>query len=314
MKKISVIVPMYFEEAVVSECYKRLKEVLTNLNDYNYEIIFVDDGSRDQTLSILEKIAMVDKNIKVISLSRNFGHQAAVQAGLKLSSGDAVIIIDADLQDPPELIPQMISLWENGNDVIYAKRKSREGETKFKLFSAKMFYNILNDLSDVSIPKDTGDFRLADRKVVDVINSLPEHNKFFRGLFSWVGFKQAPIEYERKERFAGETKYPLNKMIKLAKDGIFSFSTKPLKFVTKLGIVSIFISILILIYSILSFIFDWNNLTAGWTSIMVTVTFFAGVQLISLGMISEYIGRIYDESKNRPSYIINKKINFEDEL
>ena len=314
MKKISVIVPMYFEEAVVSECYKRLKEVLTNLNDYNYEIIFVDDGSRDQTLSILEKIAMVDKNIKVISLSRNFGHQAAVQAGLKLSSGDAVIIIDADLQDPPELIPQMISLWENGNDVIYAKRKSREGETKFKLFSAKMFYNILNDLSDVSIPKDTGDFRLADRKVVDVINSLPEHNKFFRGLFSWVGLKQAPIEYERKERFAGETKYPLNKMIKLAKDGIFSFSTKPLKFVTKLGIVSIFISILILIYSILSFIFDWNNLTAGWTSIMVTVTFFAGVQLISLGMISEYIGRIYDESKNRPSYIINKKINFEDEI
>ena len=314
MKKISVIVPMYFEEAVVSECYKRLKEVLTNLNDYNYEIIFVDDGSRDQTLSILEKIAMVDKNIKVISLSRNFGHQAAVQAGLKLSSGDAVIIIDADLQDPPELIPQMVSLWENGNDVIYAKRKSREGETKFKLFSAKMFYNILNDLSDVSIPKDTGDFRLADRKVVDVINSLPEHNKFFRGLFSWVGFKQAPIEYERKERFAGETKYPLNKMIKLAKDGIFSFSTKPLKFVTKLGIVSIFISILILIYSILSFIFDWNNLTAGWTSIMVTVTFFAGVQLISLGMISEYIGRIYDESKNRPSYIINKKINFEDEI
>ena len=314
MKKISVIVPMYFEEAVVSECYKRLKEVLTNLNDYNYEIIFVDDGSRDQTLSILEKIAMVDKNIKVISFSRNFGHQAAVQAGLKLSSGDAVIIIDADLQDPPELIPQMVSLWENGNDVIYAKRKSREGETKFKLFSAKMFYNILNDLSDVSIPKDTGDFRLADRKVVDVINSLPEHNKFFRGLFSWVGFKQAPIEYERKERFAGETKYPLNKMIKLAKDGIFSFSTKPLKFVTKLGIISIFISILILIYSLLSFIFDWNNLTAGWTSIMVTVTFFAGVQLLSIGMISEYIGRIYDESNNRPSYIINKKINFEDEL
>ena len=175
-----------------------------------------------------------------------------------------------------------------------------------------MFYRILNDLSDVSIPKDTGDFRLADRKVVDVINSLPEHDKFFRGLFSWVGFKQAPIEYERKERFAGETKYPLNKMIKLAKDGIFSFSTKPLRFVTKLGIISMIISILILIYSLLSFAFDWNNLTAGWTSIMVTITFFAGVQLISLGMIAEYIGRIYEESKNRPSYIINKKINFED--
>ena len=312
MKKISVIVPMYFEEAVVSECYSRLKEVLINLKKYEYEIIFVDDGSRDQTLTILEKIALANKNVKIISFSRNFGHQAAVGAGLRYSTGDAVIIIDADLQDPPELIPQMIELWENGNDVIYAKRKSREGETKFKLFTAKMFYRILNDLSDVSIPKDTGDFRLADRKVVDVINSLPEHNKFFRGLFSWVGFKQAPIEYERKERFAGETKYPLNKMIKLAKDGIFSFSTKPLRFVTKLGIISMIISILILIYSLLSFAFDWNNLTAGWTSIMVTITFFAGVQLISLGMIAEYIGRIYEESKNRPSYIINKKINFED--
>ena len=311
MKKISVIVPMYFEEAVVSECYSRLKEVLINLKKYEYEIIFVDDGSRDQTLTILEKIALANKNVKIISFSRNFGHQAAVGAGLRYSTGDAVIIIDADLQDPPELIPQMIELWENGNDVIYAKRKSREGETKFKLFTAKMFYRILNDLSDVSIPKDTGDFRLADRKVVDVINSLPEHDKFFRGLFSWVGFKQAPIEYERKERFAGETKYPLNKMIKLAKDGIFSFSTKPLRFVTKLGIISMIISILILIYSLLSFAFDWNNLTAGWTSIMVTITFFAGVQLISLGMIAEYIGRIYEESKNRPSYIINKKINFE---
>ena len=306
MKKISVIVPMYFEEAVVSECYSRLKEVLINLKKYEYEIIFVDDGSRDQTLTILEKIALANKNVKIISFSRNFGHQAAVGAGLRYSTGDAVIIIDADLQDPPELIPQMIELWENGNDVIYAKRKSREGETKFKLFTAKMFYRILNDLSDVSIPKDTGDFRLADRKVVDVINSLPEHNKFFRGLFSWVGFKQAPIEYERKERFAGETKYPLNKMIKLAKDGIFSFSTKPLRFVTKLGIISMIISILILIYSLLSFAFDWNNLTAGWTSIMVTITFFAGVQLISLGMIAEYIGRIYEESKNRPSYIKNK--------
>lgn len=311
MKKISVVVPMYFEEAVASECYKRLKEVFSNLENYEYEFIFVDDGSRDQTLSILEKFAIVDKNVKVISFSRNFGHQAAVGAGLKASSGDAVVIIDADLQDPPELIPQMIELWENGNDVIYAKRKAREGETKFKLFTAKMFYRILNDLSDISIPKDTGDFRLADRKVVDVINSLPEHDKFLRGLFSWVGFKQTPIEYERKERFAGETKYPLNKMVKLAKDGIFSFSTKPLKFVTKLGIISIVISILILIYSLLSYIFNWNNLTAGWTSIMVTITFFAGIQLVSLGMIAEYIGRIYEESKDRPSYIISKKINFD---
>ena len=313
MKKVSVIIPVYFEEEVVSECYKRLKEVFTNLEKYEYEFIFVDDGSRDRTLEILEKIAYVDKNVKIISFSRNFGHQAAVQAGLKASIGDAVVIIDSDLQDPPEIIVKMLELWENGNDVIYAKRKVREGESRFKVFSAKMFYKVLNNLSDFSIPKDTGDFRLADRKVIDVINSLPEHDKFYRGLFSWVGFKQVPLEYDRKERFAGKTKYPLNKMIKLAKDGIFSFSTKPLKFVNRLGIISIIISICILIYSLISFAFNLNSLTPGWTSIMVTITFFAGVQLISLGMIAEYIGRIYEKSKGRPVYIINKKVNFEEE-
>ena len=225
MKKLSVIVPMYCEEAVIGECYKRLTNIMKKIDNYNYEIIVVNDGSKDNTLEILEEIAQKDKNVKVISFSRNFGHQAAVTAGLKNVTGDAIVIIDADLQDPPELIPDMLKLWEEGNEVIYAKRKTRKGESAFKLLTAKMFYNTLNALSDVEIPKDTGDFRLVDRKVVDTINQMPEHNKFLRGLFSWVGYKQVPFEYERQERYAGKTKYPLRKMIKLASDGIIRFST-----------------------------------------------------------------------------------------
>lgn len=311
MKKISVIIPMYYEEEVAEECYKRMTSVLQNIENYDYEIICINDGSRDKTLSILENLAIRDKRLKVLSFSRNFGHQCAVTAGLKYVTGDAIVIIDADLQDPPELIPEMLKLWEAGNDVIYGKRKTRDGESVFKLFTAKIFYKTLNALSDVEIPKDTGDFRLVDRKVVDTINSLPEYNKFLRGLFSWVGYKQIPFQYERKERFAGKTKYPLKKMLKLASDGIISFSTKPLKIVGGLGILSIVISFILLIYALISYIFKLNNLSAGWTSLMLGITFFAGVQLLSLWIMSEYIARIYDESKNRPQYIIEKKINIE---
>ena len=238
-------------------------------------------------------------------------HQAAVTAGLKFITGDCAVIIDADLQDPPELIPDMVKEWEKGYDVIYGKRKKRDGESAFKLLTAKAFYQTLNKLSDIEIPKDTGDFRLADRKVIDVINSLPEHNKFLRGLFSWTGFKQEPLEYERKERFAGTTKYPLKKMRKLATDGILSFSIKPLKLVGGLGILSVVISIIILIYAILSFAFKWNNITPGWTSIMCTLTFMGGIILISLRMMGEYIGRIYDEVRGRPQYVIEKTINID---
>ncbi len=312
MKKISVVIPMYYEEEVAQECYSKMTQVLLNIKDYDYEIICVNDGSKDKTLPILEKIAEEDKKVKVISFARNFGHQCAVTAGLKYVTGDAIVIIDADLQDPPELIPEMLKLWEEGNEVIYGKRKTREGESKFKLLTAKMFYNTLNALSDVDIPKDTGDFRLVDRKVVDVINSLPEHNKFLRGLFSWVGFEQKAFEYERKERFAGKTKYPLKKMLKLASDGIIGFSSKPLKIVGGLGIITICMSFIILIYAILSFAFKWNQLAPGWTSLMVATTFFSGVILISLWMIGEYISRIYDETKGRPQYIINKEINIEE--
>ena len=309
MKKISLVIPMYYEELVAEECYKRVNSVLTNMQGYEHEIIFINDGSKDKTLEILEKIAEKDSNVKVISFSRNFGHQAAVTAGLKCTSGDAVVIIDADMQDPPELIPEMLKLWEAGNEVIYGQRKTREGESAFKLMTAKMFYKTLNVLSDVDIPQNTGDFRLVDRKVVDKMNSLPEHNKFLRGLFSWVGYKQYAFEYERKERFAGETKYPLRKMLKLAADGIISFSTKPLKILGALGMFAIIISICLLIYALISYIFKLNNLSAGWTSIMVSITFFAGVQLVSIWIMSEYIGRIYDETKQRPQYIIDKKIN-----
>ena len=312
MNKVSVVIPMYYEEEVAEICYDRVSTVLRKLSDkYEYEIIFVNDGSKDKTLSILKNIADNNKCVKIISFSRNFGHQAAVTAGLKEVTGDAIVIIDADLQDPPELIPEMLELWEQGNEVIYGKRKTRKGESAFKLLTAKMFYKTLNALSDVEIPKDTGDFRLVDRKVVDVVNNLPEHNKFLRGLFSWVGFKQKAYEYERQERFAGETKYPLKKMLKLASDGIISFSNKPIKMVGALGIISIIISVIILIYALISYIFKLNELSAGWTSLMVAITFFAGVQLLSLWVISEYIGRIYDEAKGRPQYIVDKKINIE---
>ena len=311
MKKISVIIPMYYEEEVAEECYKRMCKVLNQIEGYDYEIICINDGSQDKTLDILEELAKQDKKLKIISFARNFGHQPAVTAGLKFATGECAVIIDADLQDPPEHIPQMLKLWEQGNEIIYGKRKRRRGESVFKLVTAKLFYKTLNALSDVEIPRDTGDFRLVDRKVINIMNSLPEHNKFLRGLWGWMGFKQIPYEYERKERFAGKTKYPLNKMLKLASDGIIGFSTKPLKLVGGIGIISIFISFIILIYAILSYIFEWNNITTGWASIMVAITFFAGVQLLSIWVISEYIGRIHDESKGRPEYIIDKTINID---
>ena len=311
MKKISIVIPVYNEEKVLEISYNKIRNILENIQKYDYEIIFINDGSKDNTLSILERISNENEKVKILSFSRNFGQEAALTAGLKYVSGDAIVIIDADLQDPPELITEMLSLWEQGNEVIYGKRKRRKGESAFKLLSAKMFYKTLNALSDVEIPKDTGDFRLVDRKVVDVINSMPEHNKFLRGLFSWVGFKQYAYEYKRDERAAGNSKYPFKKMWKLATDGIISFSTKPLKLVGGLGIMTIVLSICILIYSLISFALKLNNLTPGWTSIMVAITLFSGIQLLSIWIMSEYISRIYDETRKRPEYIIDKKINIE---
>ena len=308
---ISIVVPMYFEEEVAQECYNRITAVM-NSNHYNYELVFVNDGSTDRTLEILEQIAMNDNRTKVISFARNFGHQIAVTAGIDYAKGDAIVIIDADLQDPPEVIPELVNKWLEGFDVVYAKRKKRKGETWFKLLTAKYFYKFLNYMSDIDIPKDTGDFRLIDRKVAAVFRKMTEKNRFVRGMFSWIGFSQTYIEYERDERFAGETKYPFKKMIKFASDGIIAFSSKPLKLVMTLGSASVLVSIFVLLYSILTRLFG-HEVQPGWASIMVAITFFSGIQLLGLGIVGQYIARIYDESKNRPIYIVKDVYNLEAE-
>ncbi|MHB1394730.1 MAG: glycosyltransferase family 2 protein [Clostridia bacterium] len=311
-KLISIVVPMYYEEKVAEECYKRLKSVMDTCG-YEYELVFVNDGSRDGTLDILERIAGNDKNVKVLGFSRNFGHQVAVTAGIDKARGSALVIIDADLQDPPELIPEMLKLWEQGYEVVYAKRKRRKGESIFKRATAGLFYRLLDKLSDTRIPLDTGDFRLIDAKVADELRKMREKNRFLRGMVSWIGFKQIPVEYEREERFAGETKYPLKKMLKLALDGIISFSSKPLKLSQYLGLFAVICAMAIFIYSVAYRIVGGKNLVSGWASIMTTVAFLGGVQLISIGILGEYIGRMYDESKGRPLYIIEKEININDE-
>ncbi|EEL85091.1 Uncharacterized glycosyltransferase ykcC [Bacillus cereus AH1272] len=302
---------MYFEEEVAQECYNRLKSVMLQ-NDINYEFVFVNDGSTDRTMEILSEIAANDYRTKIVNFARNFGHQVAVTAGIAAAIGDAIVIIDADLQDPPEVIPELIAKWEEGYEVVYAKRKQRKGETWFKLLTAKYFYKFLNYMSDIDIPKDTGDFRIIDRKVADVFNQMTERNRFIRGMMSWVGFRQTYVEYERDERFAGETKYPLKKMIKFASDGIIAFSTKPLRIVMSLGLLSVLISIAVLLYTITVKIIG-NDTQTGWASIMVAITFFSGIQLLGLGIVGQYIARIYDESKNRPIYIVKETINVDQE-
>ncbi len=310
---ISVIIPCFNEEKVIEKTYERLKDVFKNNEISDYEFLFVNDGSKDNTLNILKNISKIDRNVKVLSFSRNFGHQCAVSAGINECKGDLAIIIDADLQDPPELIPELIKVYEKERaNVIYCVRKERKGETFFKKFTASMFYKVLNMLSEVDIPLNTGDFRLIDRKVIDTFKKMPERNKFIRGMISWIGFKQIPFYYVREERFAGETKYPFKKMIKFAFTGIFYFSKKPLKLSLNLGFFSILIGLFLSIYVIVARFSGLISTVPGWASIIISVIFFGGIQLFTIGVLGEYIGNIFDEVKKRPEYIIEQRINFEE--
>jgi dolichol-phosphate mannosyltransferase len=277
--------------------------------EMDIEYIFINDGSKDNTYFCLKKIAESSSQVKVINFARNFGHQIAITAGMDYAYGDAVVIIDADLQDPPEVILQMVEKWKEGYDVVYGKRLKRQGETFFKKLTARAFYRILDSMTDVKLPVDVGDFRLIDRKVCDAMKMLPERSRYVRGLVSWVGFKQTSVEYVRDKRFAGETKYPLKKMLKLANDGIFSFSYKPLKLATFFGMTVSALSFIYLIVVLIQKLIN-HNIVAGWASSMAVSLFFNGVMLIVIGIMGEYVGRIYEEVKARPLYIVGELFGF----
>jgi dolichol-phosphate mannosyltransferase len=308
-KLLSIVVPCYNEEEVIRETIKRLKDVCSELIDIDVELIFVDDGSHDKTRDLLKYSASEDDRIRIIGFARNFGHQIAVTAGIDAANGDAVVLIDADLQDPPEVIQEMITKWQQGYDVIYGTRTDRPGESSFKLATARGFYRLLNKLSDVPIPLDTGDFRLMSRPVVDTLRAMPERDRFVRGMVSWVGFKQTALPYRRAERFAGSTKYPLKKMVRFATDGILSFSTKPLQVSAGLGMISATIALIGIIYALYLRVFT-DIWVEGWTALMIAVLFIGGILLISVGILGEYVGRIYNEIKNRPLYVVQEYVGF----
>lgn len=293
MKTLDIIVPVFNEESCINETIKRLENVRENLNsELDVNFVFVNDGSKDETANIIATYGQNNKYVKLINFSRNFGHQIAVTAGLDNTNADYVAIIDADLQDPPELIIDMYNKTKDGYDIVYGKRLKRENETAFKKFTAFAFYRVLNYMCDIDIPKDTGDFRLMTKPVVDTLKNMPEHHRFIRGMVPWTGFKSTPIMFNRDERFAGETKYPLSKMLKLASNAIFSFSTKPLKVFYVIGILLLFLAIL------------------NISNIYLTSLFLVGaLQLFGMGLLGEYLGRIFDDVKDRPLYVVKNKIN-----
>lgn len=307
MKTLSLIVPVFNEQEVLRTSYERMKATMESL-DYGYEIIYVNDGSRDDTLVQLREIAAQDKNVRVRSFSRNFGHQLAVTAGMDIAKGDALIIIDADLQDPPEVIPELVKAWENGADIAYGKRAKREGETFMKKFTAACYYRLLSFMSAYPIPLDTGDFRLIDRKVADMFLQMREHNRFLRGMSAWMGFNAVPVEYVRHERFAGKTKYTLKKMLKLAFDGITGFSDKPLSISTALGTGICFIAGLGLIALIVCAI---ATDVPSWLWAVDGIVMLQGITMLLMGIQGAYMNRMYDELKGRPLYIIGEEINID---
>ncbi|MFA6601157.1 MAG: glycosyltransferase family 2 protein [Candidatus Omnitrophota bacterium] len=303
---LSLVVPVFNEEKVLPEFFDRTASALSA---FDYEVIFVDDGSRDDSWPVLERMMKKSSRVRAVRLSRNFGHQAAITAGLEHAAGDAVVVMDADLQDPPEVIPAMVARWQEGYDVVYGTRAERRGESWFKKVTAGIFYRFLRRASPVDLPREAGDFRLMSRAVVNSINSLPERIRYMRGLTSWVGFRQVGLPYTRDPRFAGETKYPLGKMLRFAWDGITSFTRLPLQLAIYLGLMATGLSLLYAFHS-LYVCFVTKTAVKGWTSLIIAIVFLGGVQLLMIGIIGEYIGRIYEEVKHRPLYLVRQRLGF----
>ncbi len=310
--RFSLVVPIWNEEQVIPELYKRVCDTMDGIaaqTGESWELICVNDGSRDRSLELLLALHAQDPRVKILNFSRNFGHQIAITAGADFAEGDAVIVMDADLQDPPDVVLRLIDKWREGYEVVYAQRTKREGETRFKLWTASAFYRLLQRITDVEIPVDTGDFRLMDRRVVLAMRRLREKHRFMRGLSSWVGFRQTGVQYERAERYAGETKYPLRKMVRLAIAAITSFSFVPLQLATWTGFVLAGLSLLGILLTIILRL-TGSQFFLGQATTLVSVLFLGGIQLIFLGVIGEYIGRIYDEAKDRPLYIVARAYGF----
>ncbi|MBZ5567242.1 MAG: glycosyltransferase family 2 protein [Acidobacteriia bacterium] len=309
--ELSVVVPCYNEQEVVRECYRRLSGILQQAG-ISYELIFVNDGSRDETLAILCEFHRQDSRAKILNLSRNFGQQLAISAGIEFARGDAVAIMDADLQDPPELLPSLLEQLRAGYDVVNCTRRSREGEGWLKLWTARAFYRLINRLSDTPLAVDTGDFRLMSRKAVQAMISLRETHRLVRGLTTWIGFRQTQLQYDRSARLAGKTKYPMRKMLNLALDGIVSFSTMPLRLVTLVGALAAALAGLGIVYALVLRLFT-NVWVEGWTLLFTGMLFLGGLQLLSLGIVGEYIGRIYTECKRRPLFLVQEFLGDEAE-
>jgi glycosyltransferase involved in cell wall biosynthesis len=308
---LSLVIPIYNEELVIPELDRRLKAVLGSWADLveSWEVVFINDGSKDESLNHLRAMAAAEPRYKVLSFARNFGHQMAITAGMDRAEGDAVVVMDADLQDPPEVVRNMITLWRQGYDVVYGVRRKRAGETLFKKLTAAAFYRLLRAmLGGISIPVDAGDFRLLSRPVVMAMRALKERHRFVRGMVAWVGFKQTATYYDREARFAGETKYPLSKMLRFAIDGITSFSTVPLRFATWLGVLAGLSAVVIALWAIYIKLFV-TGVVQGWTTIMILVALGTSAQLLMIGVLGEYVGRIYEEVKRRPLYLIGEEIN-----
>jgi len=305
--KLSVVIPCYNEEEGVHELHRRLSTVCQASIGDSYELVLVNDGSRDTTWSFMNDISRRDKHVVAINLSRNHGHQLALSAGLQLCRGERVFVLDADLQDPPELLPKMMARMDDGCDVVFGQRIKREGETLFKKASAYAFYRLLDRMVDIDIPPDTGDFRLMSRRAVDILNSMPEHHRFIRGMVSWIGLRQEALPYERAARFAGETKYPLSKMIRFAIDAITGFSVRPLRIASYIGIFSGIATLLLLVYVLVHYFTGYS--VEGWTSLAVIVLLLGSAQLLVAGVMGEYLGRLYVESKGRPLFIIQEIVS-----